>query len=141
MALPARTKTYILLVVGVVVLAIVLVPLHFHTPTPLGISGLNINTRAALVERYERAAREFGKDADSLHKALLDRYGMTQYDQDSILTELQTRATMMLQITGHLRNPEKETPDEKTLDISAYLQQLSDEAQAIVQEVIARYLQ
>jgi hypothetical protein len=140
MALQARTKTFIVLGVGVIVLAFLLAPIHFNAPGPEGIALLSLATRAHLVERYEKPAQNLALGVDSLRKTIMTRHGMMLPSQDSVLRELKIRAAAMQQVVDHLRHPEKETFEEKTRYIAEYLQELMSEAVAIRDDITENYL-
>jgi hypothetical protein len=136
MALPTRTKTYILLGVSLLVLVIVVVPFRFTPSGPMGISLLSLETRAHLVQHYEKPAQGMKPRVDSLRKAIVARVGYTVPSQDSVLGEMEKRAAQALQLIDHLRNPSRETFEEKNSDVTTLLGQLMAEFEDMRQQLL-----
>jgi len=141
MTVPARTKTWIVLGIGAVVLLVVLAPFHFASQGPLGIELLSIGAREQLVRRYEKPAQLFPARADSLRKAITARYGGTTPRQDSSFRVMESRVKMIQQVVDHLRHPERATFEEKSEDIARLLARLMGEAESTRRDLIESYLQ
>lgn len=140
MALPVQTKTWLLLGLGVVVIAFLLVPIRF---TPLALQTIDMLTpqaRGLLVQRYEPPAKHLRAKADTLRAAITARYGGTTLTQDSLLAELEARAEAMLTTVGHLREPRKATFEEKKVDVGLHLDRLQREAHILIQKIETDYL-
>ena len=136
MPLPGRTRIYIWLGTAAVVLLIVLVPFRFTPSATKGIAVLGEKSRAYLVQRYEKMAQGMKPRADSLRKAIITRNGYLVPDQDSALSAMSRSAAEMLRIIDHLRNPNRETFEEKNTDIAGRLGELMAEFETQRQQLV-----
>jgi hypothetical protein len=135
MAISANFKSFWLLVLGAALVALLLLPLRLTPVVTQSIVSLPIQARAQLVQTYEPIAQSLQARTDSLHQAIVRRYGGIGPTQDSLLKESASRATQMLQITGHLRDPRKATYDENRQDVSKLLERLKTEALQVEQQL------
>jgi hypothetical protein len=135
MAVSANAKSFWLLVLGAALVALLLLPLRLTPVVTQTIASLPIQARAQLVQTYEPMAQTFQARADSMHQLIVRRYGGVGPTQDSLLKEYASRATQMLQITSHLRNPSKATDEEDRQDVSKLLERLKTEALSVEQEL------
>ena len=135
MAVSANGKSFWLLALGAALVALLLLPLRLTPVVTESIASLPIQARAELVQTYEPMAQSFQARTDSLHQAIVRIYGGIGPTQDSLLKEYANRATQMLQITSHLRDPRKATYDEDRQDIGKLLERLKTEALQIEQQL------
>jgi len=127
-ALSANAKSFWLFVLGAALVTLLILPLRFSPVVLQSISALSLQARAQLIQLYEQPALKIQAQTDTLRRAVVRRYGGVKPSQDSLLAEHARRATRMLSIIAHLRDPRKATYDEQRQDISRLLKQLKDEA-------------
>ena len=117
MALSANGKSFWLFVLGAALVALLILPLRFSPVVPQSIASLSLQARAQLIQLYEPPALTIQAQTDTLRRAIVRRYGGVAPSQDSLLAEHSRRATKMLAIIGHLRDPRKTTFEEQRQDI------------------------
>src|SRR5512137_1748865 len=109
MALSANGKTFWLLVMGAVLVTLLVLPLRLSPAAPQSIGALSLQARAQLIQLYEQPALTVKAQTDTLRRIVVRRYGGVAPSHDSLLAEHARRATRMLSIIAHLREPRKAT--------------------------------